>query len=66
MSFKLLISICAVVVFIVFITFTVLKQPEKFRYNNDVPKIIHLIYIPWDKNQKLKESQSDQTKTYMI
>ena len=28
-------------------------------YNQNVPKIIHLIYIPWDKNQKLKDNYLD-------
>lgn len=27
--------------------------------NYNVPKIIHLIYIPWDKNQKLKDNYLD-------
>ena len=28
-------------------------------YNNESPKIIHLIYIPWDKQQKLKDNHLD-------
>jgi len=32
-------------------------------YNQNVPKIIHLIYIPWDKNQKLKDNYLDFDKS---
>ena len=28
-------------------------------YNNNVPKIVHLIYIPWDKDQQLKANYLD-------
>lgn len=44
-------------VFLIFLFSSASKETEKF--NNDVPKIIHLIYIPWDKNQKLKENYLD-------
>jgi len=35
------------------------RYVPKCTHNNRVPKIIHLIYIPWDKNQKLKDNYLD-------
>ncbi len=32
-------------------------------YNSNAPKLIHLIYIPWDKNQRLKDDYLDFDKT---
>lgn len=34
-----------------------------YNYNRHAPKIIHLIYIPWDKDQKLKDDENDFDKT---
>lgn len=39
------------------------ESNKKYEYNHDVPKLIHLIYIPWDKNQKLKDDYLDFDKT---
>jgi hypothetical protein len=37
-----------------------------YEYNPKAPKIIHLIYIPWDKNQKLKDNYMDFDHTFYI
>ena len=39
------------------------RYPQ-FRPNQDVPKIIHLMYFPWDKNQNLLKNQNDFDRTY--
>lgn len=31
---------------------------------NDFPKIIHLMYFPWDRNQKLKDDENDFDHTF--
>ena len=58
---KLVMIICLLVtIIIVFIlSFKIQSQSEPYEYNNDSPKLIHLIYIPWDKNQKLKDDYLD-------
>jgi len=58
MNFKLIILICIITLAIFFI-FNMSNGCEPFNYNKDTPKIIHLIYIPWDKNQKIKENYMD-------
>lgn len=48
-----------IIVIIVIVLYNYYSYVPSFRCNNKVPKIIHLIYIPWDKNQKLKDNYLD-------
>lgn len=57
-------SIKPYIIFVIFfilviVVYNYYSYVSPFRYNNRVPKIIHLIYIPWDKNQKLKDNYLD-------
>ena len=40
------------------------NEKNKIKVNMNVPKIIHLISLPWDKNQKLKTDFNDFDHTY--
>jgi hypothetical protein len=56
--------IIVLVILLIIIKYNKIKM-ESFPPNKNVPKIIHLIYIPWDKNQKLKDNYLDfNTKSY--
>lgn len=62
MSLKLLLFVFLVLIVAIVLSVTCEKY-EKNEKNENVPKLIHLIYIPWDKNQKLKEDYLDFDKT---
>ena len=47
------------IIIIIILILSNMKQTETYKYNNESPKLIHLIYIPWDKNQKLKDDYLD-------
>jgi len=58
MKLLLIVMIICIVTLIVFVLSSTIHS-ENYEYNNDSPKLIHLIYIPWDKNQKLKDDYLD-------
>lgn len=69
MSIKLLWFVSIIVLFVILMIVTYEKYESKsearidYNPNKNVPKLIHLIYIPWDKNQKLKDDYLDFDKT---
>ena len=49
-----------ILLFLLFILFTLFIYPRFDRFTTQVPRIIHLIYFPWDSStQKLKDDPND-------
>jgi mannosyltransferase OCH1-like enzyme len=59
MKLCLVIGLAIITIIIIILILSIMKQTEPYKYNNESPKLIHLIYIPWDKNQKLKDDYLD-------
>jgi hypothetical protein len=59
-----LLCVVLTIYFIYLLSFLKFFEKDKLKINQKVPKIIHLIYFPWDKNQKLKEDVNDFDHTY--
>ena len=55
----MIICLLVTIIIVFILSFKIQSQSEPYEYNNDSPKLIHLIYIPWDKNQKLKDDYLD-------
>jgi len=55
---KLILILLILTVSLFYIFFSISKK-EDYQYNRETPKIIHLIYIPWNKEQKLKDNYLD-------
>lgn len=59
------IIILAIVLILFIILFFAMNHEyySAYNYNHRAPKIIHLIYLPWDKDQKLKDNYLDFDQT---
>jgi len=60
------ICLCVVilVLILVLVSFWCGNRLLRPSYHPDTPKILHLIYLPWDKQQRLKEDWNDFDHTY--
>lgn len=61
---SLVVLLILVLLFLMYARYRIWIFFRGFRPNASVPKLIHLIYIPWDKNQRLKENYMDFSQTF--